>query len=81
MILRPRGEVGIMSDETKKEPPEAVRNIVEAMIGQALARCDREGIAWSDFYLAMKEERKVRSTGDLADLLERTFRRLSGASN
>jgi hypothetical protein len=70
-----------MSEERKKEAPEAVRKIVEGMIAQALARCDRLGIAHEDFYRAMVEERKVRSSGDLADLLERTFRRLGRAAN
>jgi hypothetical protein len=70
-----------MSEETKREVPEAVRKIVKAMISQALARCDQLGIAHEDFYQAMREERKVRSTGDLTDLLDRTFRRLADAAN
>jgi hypothetical protein len=70
-----------MSDKSKVEAPEAVRKIVEAMVSQALARCDRLGIAWEDFYRAMSEEQKVRSTGDVADLFERTFHRLLGAAN
>jgi hypothetical protein len=70
-----------MSDESKPEPPETVRKIVEAMVSNALARCDRLGIAHQDFYRAMVEERKVHSTGDLADLLERTFHRILRAAN
>ena len=38
-----------MSEETKRELPEAVRKIVEAMVSQALARCDRLGITSPGF--------------------------------
>lgn len=70
-----------MSDETAKEVPDAVRKIVSAMVHQALARCDREGIAWEDFYRVLEEEQRLRSTGDVDELFERTFRRLQGMTN
>jgi hypothetical protein len=70
-----------MSDEPKIEAPEPVRKIVEAMVNQALARCDQLGIAWEDFHRTMLEEQKLRSTGDVADLFERTFRRLQRKAN
>jgi hypothetical protein len=70
-----------MSDDTKTGVPDPVRKIVEAMVSQALARCDQLGISWEDFLRAMLEERKVRSTGDVTDLFERTFRRILGTAN
>ena len=70
-----------MSEDTKKETPEAVRKIVEAMVTQVLARCDQMGIAHEDFYRILVEERKIRSTGDVADLFDRVFRRLQGTAN
>jgi hypothetical protein len=61
--------------------PKPVRAIVEAIVNTALLRCDREGIPHRDFYEAMVEERKLRSTGDLPDLIKRTFARLGRGRN
>ena len=55
-----------------------VRSIVEAMVHQALARCDREGIASEDFYRALMEEKKLYPNGTLTGLFKRIFRRLNG---
>jgi hypothetical protein len=70
-----------MADETKEEAPEPVRRIVGAMVNQALARCDREGIAWEDFYRAMLEEQARPPKVSLEELFERIFRRLKGTAN
>jgi hypothetical protein len=70
-----------MTNEPTKEPPEAVRKIVEAMVSRALAECDRLGIAWEDFYRAMLEEEKLLPKVSLEKLFERTFRRLDRAGN
>ncbi len=70
--------------QPQPEPSESVRSIVVAMVGNALAHCDRSGIAHEDFYKAMVEERKTRGMGGpggLANLLERTFHRLTQADN
>lgn len=70
-----------MIDEPTKQVPEAVRKIVGAIVDQALAKCERLGISREAFYRAMVEEQTIHSTGNLPDLIERTFRRLAGMSN
>lgn len=70
-----------MSEDTKSDVPEAVKKIVGAMLDQALARCDREGIAWKDFYAALLEEQKGGLKGDLEELFRRTFARLKSSAN
>jgi hypothetical protein len=70
-----------MSDEPEKEVPEAVRKTIVAMVGQALAQCDREGIAHEDFYAALQKEEKLLPRGTLTELFRRTFRRLKGLAN
>jgi hypothetical protein len=57
------------------------REVVEAVVDAALARCDRLGVSHADFYAAMRAERAGGSTGDLAGLIERTFRRVLDAMN
>ena len=70
-----------MSSEQQKEVPEAVRQIVGAMVTQALARCEQLGIAREDFYRAMLEEQKHRPKISVEELFERTFRRLESEAN
>jgi hypothetical protein len=70
-----------MTDDLKKEVPEAVRKIVGAAVSQALARCDRQGIAWEDFYRVLLEEQKLHPSISVPELFERTFRRLEGTAN
>jgi hypothetical protein len=70
-----------MSDEPKKEVPEAVRKVVEAMTSQAVARCDRLGIPLENFYRAMLEEQSLNPKATVVELFEQTFRRLEGALN
>ena len=69
------------SPESPKEIPDSVRKIVGAIVGQALARCDRQGIAHEDFYRVMLEEQKFLPKGTLAELFERIFRRLESRAN
>ena len=70
-----------MSDKPKDGPPEPVRNIVEAIVNQALARCDRMGIAWEDFDKAMAEESRRCPQLGLPELIEQTFRRVGRAAS
>jgi nucleoside diphosphate kinase len=70
-----------MSDDTKAEAPDAVRKIIGAMVGQVVARCEREGIPLEDFYRVMLEEQKVYPKGTVAELFERTFCRLKAGTN
>ena len=65
-----------MDDKQRNDVPDAVRRIIQGMTGQALARCDRLGIAHEDFYRAMLEEQKAHPEVSVAQLFERTFRRL-----
>jgi len=70
-----------VTEKTKDDVPEAIKKIVGAMLDQALARCDREGIAWEDFYAALLEEQKGGPKGNLEDLFKRTFLRLQRSAN
>jgi hypothetical protein len=70
-----------MTDDPNPPIPEPARKIIDALIAQAFARCDRLGIAREDFYRAMLEEQKIPQKVSVPELLERTFRRLGGASN
>jgi hypothetical protein len=70
-----------MNDGPKKEVPEAVVKLIEAMTNQAVARCDRLGIAREDFYRALLEEQKLHPEVSVAELFQRTFRRLEELAN
>jgi hypothetical protein len=71
----------MIDKSTEKEVPEAVRKIIAAMSGQAIARCHREGIALEDFYRAMLEERAIDPKSSVANLFDRAFQRLKGTTN
>jgi hypothetical protein len=70
-----------MTEKTRSDVPDAVKNIVGAMLDHALARCDREGITWNDFYAALLEEQSSGLKGSVEDLFERTFARLKKSVN
>jgi hypothetical protein len=63
-----------------KATPEGLRKIVAAQVRAALRRCDREGIAWEDFYRAVCEEQVSNPPTNSADLIRRTFLRLASRS-
>jgi hypothetical protein len=75
------GTFSAMNEDQKQESPAAVREIVAAMVAQALARCDREGFAREDFYRALLEEQKLCPKVIVEELFERTFRRLAGMAS
>jgi hypothetical protein len=70
-----------MSDEQQAKAPEAVRKIAYAIVDQAFARCERMGVSREDFHRALLEEQTIHSSGDVADLIERAFRRLARTAN
>jgi hypothetical protein len=70
-----------MTDRPTPDVPEPVRKIVNAMVGRALVRCDRLGIAHVDFYRALREERRLRAGCGVVELIEGTFRRLGATAN
>jgi hypothetical protein len=70
-----------VSDEPRGDIPDGVRKIIEAMVTQAVARCDRQGIALEDFYRTMLEEQQLRPEIALTELFERIFRHLEGIAN
>lgn len=70
-----------MTDNLKRDVPESARKVIEAIVSQALARCDQAGIAWEDFYRELLEEQKLHSDISVAELFERTFRRLDRVAN
>lgn len=70
-----------MSDERKEQPPDAVERIVRAIVNQALARCDRAGIAREDFYRVMLEEQQHHPRITLPELVKRVFSRLEESAN
>jgi hypothetical protein len=70
-----------VSDDPRSNVPDGVRKIIEAMVHQAVARCDRQGIALEDFLRMMEEEQKLRPASTLTELFDRIFRRLQGTTN
>jgi hypothetical protein len=70
-----------MADEPRNEIPDAVREIIEAMVNQAVARCDRQGIALEDFFRTMEEEQQLHPASTLTELFDRIFRRLESMTN
>lgn len=70
-----------MSDDPKKEPPESVRRIAEAMARRAIAECARLGIDPLEFHRVMQEEQKDHPEISMAELFQRTFRRLGVTAN
>ena len=70
-----------MAEQAKGEMPEAVRKTLEAMTGHAVARCKSLGIALEDFYAALLDEQRLHPEISVAELFERTFRRLQAAAS
>ncbi|HEY7313276.1 MAG TPA: hypothetical protein VH643_28260 [Gemmataceae bacterium] len=75
-----------MSNEQQKdvparEVPQAVEKMIDAMVGQALARCERLGIAQEDYYRAFVEEQRLHPKASVSELFDLAFRRLEGGSN
>jgi hypothetical protein len=70
-----------MNEESTKEVPDAVREILRAMLGQAVSRCAHQGIALSEFYSALLSEQKRHPRVSAAELLDRTFRQLERQAN
>lgn len=70
-----------MTDDLKNHVPESVRKVIEGMVGQAIARCEREGIALEDFYRAISAEHELDPKSSVVELFERTFRRLRLEAN
>lgn len=70
-----------MTDDLKHDVPESARKVIEAMVSQAIARCEQAGIALEDFYREMLEEQKLHPAISVAELFERTFRRLERVAN
>ena len=65
----------------RSEIPDGVRKIIQAMVDQAVARCDRQGIPLEDFLRSMEEEQKLHPANTLTELFDRIFRRLQGTTN
>lgn len=65
----------------KREVTPAVRDMLEKMVAQVMARCDREGIAWADFYEAMLVEMEVLPKVPVEEVFRRTFVRLRAQAN
>ena len=70
-----------MTTERTDDIPEPVRKTIGAMVGQAVARCERRGIALADFYQALLAEQKTHPKVSVAELFDRTFRRLEQGMN
>lgn len=63
------------------EASDSTREIVNAMVARALARCEREGIAIKDFYSTLQSERVKHPVGTLPTLFNRVFERLASQRN
>jgi ADP-ribosylglycohydrolase len=70
-----------MTDDLRKAVPEGARKVIEALVGQVLARCDRLGIPREVFYREMIKEQKLHPEVSVMGLFERTFQRLGRTPN
>jgi hypothetical protein len=70
-----------MSSHVKREIPEPVRKIIEAIVGRAVARCHSQGIALKDFVDVVLKELELHPKASVEEVYERAFRRLEGRAN
>jgi hypothetical protein len=70
-----------MTDKPTPDMPESGSGLIVELLSRALERCDRQGIAFEDFYRAMAKEQQLHPKASLEEFFERVFRRLEGMMN